>query len=112
MITEKNKKYLSLMENNIYSPTRLANYIKDCGGIKKLRTEDLDEIIRVRPSDETISDPRFMDYYKIVSTNESGRIMKIWTWIAGIAAVVSAGTSVISLSDNHHVIKSIIHALF
>lgn len=112
MITEETKKYLSLMEDNQFTQTRFSNYVKDRGGINKLRTEDLDEIIRVRPSDEALSNPWFMDYYRMASSNESGRIIKIWTWIAGIASVVSAGTSIISLSGNHHINRSIIHALF
>ena len=60
---------------------------------KESQKKDLDETIHEQP-DKTIPSS-FMDNY-LVSTNESGRLKKIWTWIAGIAFLVSSGISIIS----------------
>jgi len=97
MITVQTRNYISAVNNKGYTRSTFNNYVEQCDGIDKLKKKDLDEIIRQLPSDYTINDVVFMDIYRLVSANETGRIINRWTWIAGSASVLSLVVSVISL---------------
>lgn len=88
--------YICKVKNGGYTQSGFDSYVIQGGGIDKLKKKDLDKMIHELP-DVTISNDSFMDIYKMVSANESGRIIKIWTWVAGIASIVSLGVSIISL---------------
>ena len=96
MITNKTRDFINAVIDSGYTQVLFNTYVTQCGGIDKLKKEDLDAMINKIPA-ETIHSDSFMDIYKLVSANESGKIIKIWTWIAGIASVVSLGVSIISL---------------
>ena len=95
MITEETKGFLSTVKNNGYSLSLFEHYVIICGGIDKLKKKDLDEIFREIPTITIRSD--FMDIYKLVSANESGRKMNRWTWIAVSISLVSLCVSIFSL---------------
>lgn len=88
--------YISTIKNHGYTQKAFDNYVIQCGGIDKLKKNDLDKMIHELP-EVTVSNDSFMDIYKMVSDNESNRIIKIWTWIAGITSIVSLVISIISL---------------
>lgn len=98
MISKETRDYIIKLNNNIYHDGIFQDYVIQSGGIDKLKKKNLDVIIsEVKDKSLTISHPLFMDYYRMVSTNESGRIIKIWTWVAGLASLVSLGVSIFSL---------------
>lgn len=88
--------YITTIKTSGYTQSTFDRYVVECGGFDKLKKKELDKMIHELP-DVTICNDSFMDIYKMVSANESGRIIKIWTWIAGVASIVSLSVSIVSL---------------
>ena len=63
-------------------------YIMKFGGIDKLKKKDINQIMNEKPR-EVLHNQYFMDIYRMVFANKSGRIIIIWTWIAGLTSLAS-----------------------
>lgn len=87
------EEFINKMKTNDWTMDDFDKYVKSCGGLTKLKKRDLDIILN--QNGYLLRQDFFMDIYKIVSDNESGKAIRIWTWIAGIATVISLFVAII-----------------
>ncbi len=69
--------------------------MKRKGGYNKIKKKELDKLTKEFPQ-ETIDNPTFISIYKMVSDNKTGAVMMIWTWVVGIATIVSTVFSIVN----------------
>ncbi|WP_238906647.1 hypothetical protein [Clostridium sp. YIM B02506] len=72
-----------------------TDYINECGGVGKLKKTDLDKILK-KHDYILISNEFFFSIYKMVSENDYGKTIKVWTWIVGISTIASTIYTIIS----------------
>lgn len=66
-------------------------------GIDKISTKDMNRLVE-RYGRGVMSITSFTDYYSIISSNESGRIMKNWTIAIGVMTIVVMIATLIMLA--------------
>lgn len=84
------------MKKEVFAESFIADYAKKCGGIKNIKKKNLDKILPTNDY-QLLKCDYFMGIYKLVSENETGKLMKKWTIIAGSASVASVIIAIISL---------------
>lgn len=84
------------MKKEVFAESFIADYTKKCGGIKNIKKKNLDKILPTNDY-QLLKCDYFMGIYKLVSENETGKLMKKWTIIAGSASVASVIIAIISL---------------
>lgn len=77
------------------NPDNFMEYIKSNGGIEKLKRREFEKIMYAIP--DVLVSKSYLSIYKMITDNESARLIKWWTWIAGIAAVANAIAAFIAL---------------
>ena len=82
-----------LLNTKSWTSSEFEDYVKSCGGIYKLKKKNLDKLMEAQTW--LIREDSFMDIYRMVSDNESSKVIRVWTWIAGFASITSLIISII-----------------
>jgi hypothetical protein len=89
-----------LLNSNQFTLFDFYSYIENCGGVEKLKKQDLEKILK-RFGYGLICQEFFFSIYKMVSDNDSGKVINRWTWVVGIATLISTIFTILSYVKPH-----------
>lgn len=88
-----NPKYLNKEQ---FSFRDFGNFVKDSGGLSKVKKEDMDALIDHYGFD-IVGIVQFPETYEMVAANESNDVMKKWTITTGVLTLIVTVATIVNL---------------